>query len=198
MTSHKISLVKPSPVRKVAVFCGAKTGNDPLYLNQAHIVGAFLAKSGIELIYGGLNLGLMGALASSALSHGGAVTGIVPTHFEKSEIIQDNLTQLIEVNDLSERKEQMLSLADGFIALPGGSGTLDEIFEVITLSQMGQHKKPCAFLNINRFYDPLISFLTHAQKSGFIHPDYINMLIVSENIEETINCMQSFTHPHLS
>ena len=198
MISHKTSSIQMSSVRKVAVFCGAKSGSDPIYLNQANIVGAFLAKNGIELIYGGSNMGLMGALASSALSHGGAVTGIVPTHFEKSETIQENLTQLIEVNDLSERKELMLSLADGFVALPGGSGTLDEIFELITLSQMGQHKKPCAFLNINQFYDPLISFLRHAQENGFIHPDYINMLIVSESIEDTINRMQCFKHPHLS
>jgi uncharacterized protein (TIGR00730 family) len=185
-----------SSLNSLAVFCGSKSGSDPIYIDQAKKLGVYLAENDIHLVYGGARSGLMGAIASSCLSQGGKVTGVMPVSLEKKESIQPGLTQLIEVDSLQTRKCKMLSLSDGFIALPGGSGTLDEIFEVITLSQMGEHTKPSAFLNINDFYTPLISFLVKAKDQGFIHADYLDMLIVSSDIQNLIQQMQTFTHPH--
>lgn len=183
-------------MQTVAVFCGSKPGTSPAFLQWAKKAGEVLAHNDLALVYGGAHSGLMGALADAALEAGGEVIGVMPDNLEKQERIHQGISQLISVKDMSERKEKMLALSDGCIALPGGTGTLDEIFEAITLSQLGVHKKPCAFLNIEGFYDPLHKFLQHAQDQGFIHPDYFDMLIFSDDLQNMLSRMRDFKHPH--
>jgi uncharacterized protein (TIGR00730 family) len=183
-------------MRRVAVFCGSKSGFSPAFEDLAQRLGAYLAINKIGLVYGGANTGLMGTLASSILSHGGEAIGVMPVPLEKKDFIHTGLTKLVEVKDLQERKAQMATLSDGFIAMPGGTGTLDEIFEMITLSQMGQHRKPCAFLDVDGFYASLITFLADVRDKGFLHPDYFDMLLHSSDIEELISQMNGFKHPH--
>lgn len=184
-------------MRRVAVFCGSKSGFSPAFEDLAQRLGAYFAINKIGLVYGGANTGLMGTLASSILSHGGEAIGVMPVSLEKKkDFIHTGLTKLVEVKDLQERKTQMAALSDGFIAMPGGTGTLDEIFEMITLSQMGQHRKPCAFLDVDGFYASLITFLAEVRDKGFLHTDYFDMLLHSSNIEELISQMNGFKHPH--
>lgn len=185
-------------MRSVAVFCGSKPGFDPVFLRQAKQLGELLAERGITLVYGGARSGLMGALADAVLQRGGQVIGVMPVQLESKEKVHPGLTQLIEVPDMQTRKEQMIQLSDGFIALPGGTGTLDEIFEVITLSQLGIHKKPCAFLDVAGFYDLLFQFMKSGTSQGFIHPDYNEMLIRSTDSSDLLNQMACFQHPHLT
>lgn len=185
-----------APLNRIAVFCGSKGGTSPIYVEQAKALGVYLALNNIELVYGGACSGLMGAVASGCLSEGGTVIGVMPVALESQDAIQPGLTQFFDVDSVQERKTKMLSLSDGFIALPGGSGTLDELFEVITLSQMGTHNKPVALLNVNHFYTPLMQFMAGAKDQGFIHPDYFDMLIVASDITAIVQQMKAFIHPH--
>ncbi|WP_286239132.1 TIGR00730 family Rossman fold protein [Neptuniibacter halophilus] len=183
-------------MQNIAVFCGAKPGNDPVYRQAAVLTGQALARAGLGLVFGGSVNGLMGTVADAALAEGGRVIGVMPEHLTRQEPIHPGLSELIPVDTMAERKSTMLEISDGFLALPGGSGTLDEIFEAITLSQIGQHRKPCAFLNIEGFYDPLLAFLAGARDQGFLHPDYYRMLICSGSVDEILRQMDSFVHPH--
>src|SRR5918993_1835297 len=155
-------------MKSVAIFCGSSSGTDPLYKVQATALGITLAHQRIEIIYGGAKVGLMGAVADAALSAGGKVTGVIPRFLRSKEIAHTDLTELIMVESMHERKTKMHELCDGIIALPGGFGTLEELFEILTWAQLGLHKKPIGLLDVQGYFDPLLSFLDHAMDQGFV------------------------------
>jgi uncharacterized protein (TIGR00730 family) len=155
-------------VKRLCVFCGANSGARPSYAKAAVALGELLAKEGIGLVYGGGNVGLMGIVADAVMSHGGDVIGVIPKSLYEKEVAHLSLPDLRVVNSMHERKAMMAELSDGFIALPGGFGTFEEIFEIITWTQLGLYKKPCGFLNIDGFYDLLSQFVGHATTQGFI------------------------------
>lgn len=165
-------------IKSVCVFCGSNSGNDDLYRAAAEAMGRQLAARSIRLVYGGGRTGLMGALADSALAHGGNVIGIIPHDLMKREVGHTGLTELRVVNSMHERKALMAELSDAFVAMPGGLGTLEEIFEVWTWAQLGIHKKPVALLNAGGYFDGLIAFLDHAVTQKFVPAEHRAMMIV--------------------
>jgi len=180
---------------KVAVFCGSSTGNKLSYVNEAKKLGLFFANNGIDLVYGGGKVGLMGTIADAALSHGGKVIGVIPEYLKEKEIAHEGLTELIVVRDMHERKACMASMADAFVALPGGAGTLEEIFEAWTWAQLGHHSKPCAFYNTNGFYDHLLAMITNMIDSGFLNAEYSEMLILADSPEILIQGIEKYQPP---
>lgn len=156
-------------MKKICVYSGSNLGNHPSYYSLAVELGTVLAERNIELIYGGSNVGLMGAIANQVLQCGGRVTGIIPKNLFPNEIVHHNLTELVEVKDMQERKKKMSTLSDGFIALPGGVGTYEEVFEILSWAQLGIHHKPIGFLNVNGFFDPLFQLLQHSINEGFMN-----------------------------
>lgn len=164
-------------VMRICVFCGSKSGNNELYSNAAREMGRTLAGRSIELIYGGGRVGLMGTLADAALLAGGAVVGVMPQSLVDREIQHAGLTELHIVGTMHERKTKMAELAEGFIALPGGAGTLEEIFEQWTWAQLGIHHKPCGFLNTNGYFDPLRAMIDRMTAEGFLRPEHASMLV---------------------
>ena len=182
-------------MKNICVFCGSNTGKNPKNMIQAYKVGEALAKRKINLIYGASDFGLMGQVAKAVLDNNGKATGIMPEIFS-SKVEHPNLTELIITKDMKERKALMLEKSDGFITLPGGFGTLEELFEMITLNQIGYHKKPSAILNIDGFYDKLIEFLDQLVEEEFIHPIHRSALIISDNIEEILDKMEKFQNVH--
>ncbi|MBK5484732.1 MULTISPECIES: LOG family protein [Peribacillus] len=165
-------------MKTLAVFCGSSKGASNVYLDAAKKLGKELAKRNITLVYGGACVGIMGAVADSVLEAGGKVIGVMPSFLEKREISHKNLTELIVVDSMHERKAKMAELADGFIALPGGPGTLEEFFEIFTWAQLGLHHKPCGLLNINHYYDPLVALFNHMSDEQFLHEKYRSMALV--------------------
>lgn len=180
---------------KIAVYCGSASGNEPHFKQAAEEMGRSLASHNIGLVYGGGNVGLMGIIADAVLEAGGHVTGIIPSALESREIAHPNLSQLEIVPDMHSRKKRMSDLADGFIAMPGGVGTLEEIFEVWTWGQLGYHNKPCGFLNTAGFYDSLLTFLDQMSQSGFMRPCYLNMAQVSDQPEVLLEAFKSYKPP---
>lgn len=165
----------------ICVFCGASEGSNPLYQLCAQQLGEQIAKQGRTLVYGGGNKGLMGFIANAVLSHGGKVIGVIPDRLVKAETAHNGITQLEIVADMHIRKARMAELADAFIAMPGGSGTLEEIFEIWTGAQIGYHEKPVALYDIANFWQPMQTFLSHAVTEGFIRQSFYNTLIVSDD-----------------
>ncbi|MFD4932314.1 TIGR00730 family Rossman fold protein [Peribacillus butanolivorans] len=165
-------------MKTLAVFCGSSKGASNVYLEAAKKLGKELAKRNITLVYGGACVGIMGAVADSVLEADGKVIGVMPSFLEKREISHKNLTELIVVDSMHERKAKMAELADGFIALPGGPGTLEEFFEIFTWAQLGLHHKPCGLLNINHYYDPLVALFNHMSDEQFLHEKYRSMALV--------------------
>jgi uncharacterized protein (TIGR00730 family) len=157
---------------RLCVFCGSSSGSSPIYVDQAKALGTALAQSGIDLVYGGASVGLMGAVADATLAAGGNVIGVMPQALVDKEISHKGLTDLRIVGSMHERKALMAELADGFIALPGGLGTFEELFEVWTWAQLGYHRKPCALLNVDGFYDKLSGFLDDVVTRGFVKPSH--------------------------
>jgi uncharacterized protein (TIGR00730 family) len=162
----------------VCVFCGTSSGEDPQYAEAVRDVARLLVKKGCRIIYGGGKVGLMGVLAQAALAAGGNVIGIAPKLLLEKEIMHRGLTELHVVETIHERKVMMTGLADAFLILPGGYGTLDELFEVLTLQQLKIHDKPCGLLNVDGFFDALVAYLDHATAEGFLSPSYRSMLAV--------------------
>lgn len=185
----------PSNIKRIAVFCGSNPGNDPAYLDAATRLSVALVGRGLELVYGGAEVGLMGAVADAALANGGRVIGVMPKALADKEIAHNGLTDLHVVNSMHERKALMADLADGFIALPGGVGTLEEIFEIWTWAQLGYHNKPLAFLNIAGFYDPLCAFLDHQSAEGFVNAAHRHMAIFSKDPEAVIDAFKAYEPP---
>ena len=169
-------------LRSICVFCGASPGTNPSYLAAARAVGAGLAERGIEIVYGGGRLGLMGAVADAALAAGGRVTGVIPAALVEREVAHRGLSDLRIVSTLHERKALMAQLADAFIALPGGLGTLEELAEVLSWAQLELHAKPIGALDIGGYFGPLVAFLDHATAEGFIGPAQRRLLIVDTNL----------------
>jgi uncharacterized protein (TIGR00730 family) len=184
-------------LNSICVFCGSNPGNDPAYLAAAIQVGKSIAARGYKLIYGGAEVGLMGAVADAALEAGGHVTGVMPKALVEKEIAHKNLSELHEVSSMHERKALMADLSDGFIAMPGGVGTLEEIFEIWTWAQLGHHGKPLAFMNIAGFYDPLGVFLDHQSDEGFVRKGHRDMAIFSDDVEEILNAFARYEAPQL-
>ncbi len=181
-------------MQKLCVFCGSSPGGNPVYVEAAKNLGQLLAQSGIELVYGGGNVGLMGEIAKAVLTSGGRVTGVIPQKLVDMEVALMDVDELIVVNTMHERKAIMAERSDGFIALPGGLGTFEETFEVLTWTQLGMHTKPAGFLNINGYYDSLARFLDHAVEEKFIDPLHRGMILMEESPKELLGLMKNF-HP---
>lgn len=184
-------------MKRITVFCGSSFGTDSIYKEQAIALGNALAKRNIELVYGGANVGLMGAVADGVLNEGGKVIGVLPHFLQSKEIAHAGLTKLILVETMHERKTKMNELCDGVIALPGGFGTLEEFFEMLTWAQLGLHKKPIAILNIDGFYDSLKVLIQVMVDKGFLKPVNQEMLLVSDNIEELLTKMSEYVAPEV-
>jgi len=168
-------------MRSLCVFCGSSSGVDGRYLIAARELGHALATSGVRLVYGGASVGLMGAVADAVLRAGGDVVGVIPEALEQKEVAHRGLPELRIVRSMHERKALMAELSDAFVALPGGVGTLEELFEVWTWGQLGYHAKPCALYNVGGFYSGLIAFLDHTATAGFMRPETRQMLIVEDS-----------------
>jgi len=164
-------------LKRVCVYCGSSSGSRPEYAQAARDTGTMLAQRGLELVYGGAGRGLMGILADAALASGGKVTGVIPHALVKMEVAHRSLTDLRVVATIHERKAMMVELADAFIALPGGFGTLEEFCEVATWAQLGLHRKPHGLLNVAGYYDPLLAFLRHSVAEGFIRSEHHQMIL---------------------
>jgi uncharacterized protein (TIGR00730 family) len=181
--------------RRLCVFCGSSHGSNPAYAEAAAHAGKELASRGIGLVYGGGNVGLMGVLADSVLAAGGHVTGVIPEALMAKEVGHRGLPDLRVVKTMHERKALMAELADGFVALPGGIGTFEEFFEIVTWAQLGLHSKPCGLLNVNGFYDPLLRLLDHAIAERFVKPKQRDLVIAEADFGALLVRM---AHHHVS
>ncbi|MBS0027991.1 TIGR00730 family Rossman fold protein [Chitinophaga sp. 22321] len=182
-------------MKSIVVFCGSSAGESPVYMQQATMLGEALAKRGLTLVYGGANVGLMGAVADGALQAGGKVIGVLPHFLQQKELAHQGLTQLILVDTMHERKTKMNELCEGVIALPGGFGTMEELFEMLTWGQLGLHKKPIGLLNVNGFYDNLIALSATMSSNGFLTAENRNMLLCSHDIHELLEKMEQYQPP---
>lgn len=182
-------------MQSIAVYCGSASPTDPVYINAARNVGAVLASRGITVVYGGGRLGLMGAVADGALNAGGKVIGIIPEALVSSEVAHHGCTELHVVKNMHKRKAAFTDLSDGFINLPGGVGTMDEMWEAVSWAQLGYHSKPVGILNIAGYYDHLIAFNAHMAEVGFVREAHRGILVVAERLEELLDKMAAYV-PH--
>jgi uncharacterized protein (TIGR00730 family) len=180
----------PSKIRRICVYCGSSPGTDPAFVEAAHAFGAILTKNGIGLVYGGGTVGIMGELAHAVLDQGGEVTGIIPDFLVAREHAIKGAHGLIVTRDLHERKRKMFELADAFVALPGGVGTLEELVEQLTWVQLGRHRKPVLIANIAKFWDPLCALLDHMRKLEFIRSDLGFDLLVADKVNDILPMLQ--------
>jgi len=182
-------------MKSIAVFCGSSEGASSIYKESAVKLGHALAERQITLIYGGANVGLMGAVADAVLEQGGRVIGVLPFFLQDREIAHKGLTELVMVDSMHERKAKMAELADGFIALPGGPGTMEEFFEIFTWGQLGLHRKPCGLLNINHYFDPIVSMFNVMQREQFMQPKYRTMVITDDTPEGILKQFSNYDAP---
>ncbi|MCV2444557.1 LOG family protein [Acinetobacter bereziniae] len=182
-------------MNSIAIFCGSSLGTDQIFADVAQLTGETIAKHGQTLVYGGGRSGLMGIVADSALAAGGQVIGVIPQGLVDRELAHPGLTELHIVKNMHERKTKMSELSDGFIALPGGAGTIEEIFEQWTWAQLGIHLKPCAFLNVEGFYDDLLKFIQLTTDKGFSKARFTNQLIHSVSIEDILAQFKAYQAP---
>ena len=185
-------------MKAVAVFCGGSAGVNPAYTQAAEELGRELAGRGLTLVYGGGHIGLMGVLADAALAAGGKVAGVIPQSLVDREIAHTKLSRLEVVPDMLTRKARMAELADAFIALPGGYGTLDELFEMLTWTRIGVQIKPCGVLNVEGYYDKLISWIAHADNQGFIRAGHRDLLVAEAEITKLLDKLASWTFQDVS
>ena len=182
-------------IKRVCVFCGSSFGIRPAYKEAAQRLGKLLASRNIGLVYGGGCVGLMGALADAVLAGGGEAIGVIPDSLMRREIGHRELTRLHVVNSMHERKALMADLADAFIALPGGYGTLEELFEAVTWSQLGIQQKPCCLLNVEKYWDGLLAVLDRAVDEGFVRPENAQLVLVAQNPESLLERLKEWTPP---
>jgi len=182
-------------MKRVAVYCGSSSGASPAYIEGAVALGQELVKRGISLVYGGASVGVMGAVADTVLQGNGQVIGVMPQLLIDREIAHQGLSEMYVVDNMHERKAKMAELADAFIVLPGGPGTMEEFFEVFTWAQIGIHQKPIGLLNVNQYYDPLTTFFNHMMKEQFLQEKYHAMLIVEPSSEELLNRFETYQAP---
>lgn len=187
--------MKSEPIHSICVFAGSADRLDQSYLDGAAKLGRHLAQSQIRIIYGGGKTGLMGALADSALAEGGTVIGVVPRSLFQPQLIHDHLTELKIVDSMHQRKALMTQMADAFIALPGGFGTLDELFETLTWIQIGIHRKPLGLLNINSYFLPLLAMVNHAQQEGFIYTNHRDLFAIEDDSQRLLKRLQNHRLP---
>lgn len=180
-------------MKSICVYCGSNAGSKPLYAERARALGARIASEGLQLVYGGGNVGLMGIVADAVLEHGGEVVGVIPEQLVQWEVAHTGVTRLEVVANMHERKARMFDLADAFVALPGGFGTLDEMFEMLTWRQLGLGRKPCAFLDVDGFYSPLIGMIDRMVEERFLHQDQRHDLWHGEDIDALFAWMRDYT-----
>lgn len=182
-------------IERIAVYCGASPGQDPKFAEQAFLLGTWLAKQGKTLVFGGGRVGLMGRVAEGALQSRGRVIGVIPTALRLKEVAHEGVTELIEVDSMHTRKMKMYEESQAFIAMPGGYGTLDELFEILTWAQLGMHKKPVGLLNIAGYFDGLLTFLERAQSEQLLRREHGGLLLVDKSIEGLISKMEMWVPP---
>jgi uncharacterized protein (TIGR00730 family) len=182
-------------LQSVCVFCGSNTGSRDLYAEQAAELGRTIAARGLTLVYGGSKLGLMGILADAALAAGGSVIGVIPGALVERELAHAALTELRQVKSMHERKAMMADLADGFVALPGGAGTLEELFEIWTWAQLGDHRKPVGLLNSGGFFNRLLAFLDHVEGERFMRREHRDMLLVDSDPGRLLDSCDGYEPP---
>ncbi|HEU5041496.1 MAG TPA: TIGR00730 family Rossman fold protein [Gemmatimonadales bacterium] len=182
----------PHAFTRLCVFCGTNNGARPDYAAAARALGALLAEREIELVYGGASVGIMGELADAVHENGGHVTGIIPQQLMKKEAAHTGIPDLIVVASMHQRKSQMADLADGFVALPGGIGTLEGFFEILTWGQLGIHRKPSGLLNVAGFFDPLIAFLDAAVKEGFLRQEHRDLIMIEADPAKLLDRIQAY------
>ncbi len=182
-------------MKRICVFCGSKPGIRAVYAEQAKVLGRLLVKEGIELVYGGGRVGLMTEIADAVLAEGGHVIGVIPQALVEMEVAHQGLPDIRVVHSMHERKALMAELSDGFIAMPGGFGTLEELFEVITWAQLGFHPKPCGILNVDGYYDPLIRFIDSCVHEQFLRAEHRHMLLSSDNPHKLLSEMRAYMSP---
>ena len=182
-------------MRRICVFCGSAEGARPAYRDAARALGRELAKRGLGLVYGGGSVGLMGVLADTVLGEGGQVIGVIPGPLATRELAHTGLTELRVVGSMHERKAAMAGLSDGFVALPGGLGTFEETLEVLTLAQLGIHRKPVGVLNVEGYWDGLEQMLAHAVREGFVRPEYAALLLFGTSAPELLDRLSAWRAP---
>lgn len=185
-------------MKRITVFCGSSSGTETIYQEQADTLGKTLAQRNIGLVYGGAKVGLMGAVANGVIEHQGEAIGVLPHFLSSKEIAHEGLSELILVDTMHERKTKMHELCDGVITLPGGFGTMEELFEMLTWAQLGLHQKPIGILNINGFYDELISLIQTMVNKGFLKPLNQQMLLIDDTIDGLLEKMQSYVAPEVA
>lgn len=181
-------------MKRICIYCGSSSGSAPEYLDAATAMGKVIAENNLELVYGGARVGLMGAVADSVLRCGGHVIGVIP-EFLNDKVSHEGLSELHVTGSMHDRKNLMFELSDAFIAMPGGLGTLEELFEVVTWAQLGSHGKPCGLLNINNYYGKLIEFLNHSATQGFIHPKHLDIITSDSDPESLLEKFSNYTSP---
>ncbi|MDB4944431.1 MAG: Lysine decarboxylase family [Labilithrix sp.] len=184
-------------MRSICVFCGSRMGASPAFATAAAAMGRAIAGRGLELVYGGAKVGLMGVMADAALAHGGRVVGIIPRALVDKEVAHDGLAELIVTGSMHERKDRMIQQADAFVALPGGFGTYDELFEVITLAQIGFHAKPSALLDVDGYYAPFVALLRHTIEASFAQPEHAGLVVVDDDADRLVDKLLAWTMPAL-
>ena len=179
-------------MKSIAVFCGSSAGNEPIYVQAAETLGKHLAANQTQLVYGGGKVGLMGVIADNVLTSNGQVVGVIPKFLKEKEIAHTGLTELITTQNMHERKLKMHELSDAILMMPGGFGTLEEFFEMVTWAQLGLHQKPIGILNTNGFYDDLLELFEKMIAKGFLKEDNYKMIQVANNVEELLEKMQRY------
>jgi hypothetical protein len=182
-------------MKRICIFCGSSNGARPVYTQAAQAIGQAIARAGYELVYGGGRVGLMGVVADATLQAGGSVIGVIPTALVEKETQHSGLTQLHVVRSMHERKALMADLADAFIALPGGFGTLDEFCEIITWAQLGYHRKPVCMLNVEGFFDTFMAFIDFTVNEGFIKPQHHNLIVIEGDARRLIEKLTTYQPP---
>lgn len=179
-------------MKSLCVFCGSSSGRRPEYTLAARELGRLLVQRGVRLVYGGGNVGLMGVIADEMVAAGGQVIGVIPRHLVDKELAHGSVTELKIVGSMHERKALMAELSDAFVALPGGIGTFEEFFEILTWAQLGLHAKPCGLLNVAGYYGPLLAMLQHAADEAFLHADHLRLFVTANEPEDLLARLEQF------
>lgn len=185
-------------MQSIGIFCGSNTGKGTMYVDATRALVRAIAAAGIRIVFGGGKVGLMGVVAETALESGAHIIGVTPRKLLEREMVHTGLSELHVVDSMHERKVMMAGMSDAFVALPGGMGTLDEIFEMLTLTQLGVHRKACGFVNVSGFYDHLTGFLDHAVGEGFIRAEHRDMIVVDDDPLRMIKRLEAWTMPDVS